>query len=239
MIAFVPWNLAAGAPPIDTESLHLWRIQAGPDGTDPTALWPLLSAAEQARALRLATQTLRDRYVRAHGGLRLILSLYLNMLPQSIVFETSERGKPALLGTPDAAPVRLEINLTGSHELALAAVTLDRPIGVDCELIRPRTELLGIARRMFSRQVVDALEGTPEPGRLEAFYAAWTALEAEVKADGRGLFRPRDAAAPRLTTAHFRPQSGYMAAVAREDLPAAPLWGAYELSGWAGGSPGR
>jgi 4'-phosphopantetheinyl transferase len=155
----------------------------------------------------------------------------MNKDPHSIVFTHYDQGKPALLGASDDPPVRLQINLTGSHELALVAVTLDHPIGVDCELIRPRPELLGIARRMFSRQVADTLEGTPESDRLDAFYAAWTALEAEVKADGRGLFQPRDPAAQRLATAHFLPQSGYMAAVAREQLPAPPLWGAFEWSG--------
>ena len=233
MLAFTPWDAGAGAPPLDAESLHLWRIQAGPDGADPPDLWPLLSPAEQARALRLATQTLRDRYVRAHGGLRLVLGLYMNTLPQSIVLKTSEQGKPGLMGASANLPGRLEINLTGSHDLALVAVTLGYPIGVDCELIRPRPEFLGIARRMFSQQMVDTLEATPEPDRLDAFYAAWTALEANVKADGRGLFQPPDPAAPRLATAHFLPQSGYMAAVAGEQLPAAPLWGAYEWSGGA------
>jgi 4'-phosphopantetheinyl transferase len=233
MLAFAPWEAKAGAPRLDAEALHLWRIQAGPDGTDPTQLWPLLSPAEQARALRLATQTLRDRYVRTHGSLRLILGLYLKQSPQSIAFKISEQGKPALIGTPANPPVRLEINLTGSHDLALVALTLDCPIGVDCELIRPCQELLGIARRMFPGPVADALEGTPEPERLRAFIVAWTALEAEVKADGRGLFQPRDPTAPRLTTAHFVPQSGYMAAVAREQLPGTHLWGAYEWSDWA------
>jgi 4'-phosphopantetheinyl transferase len=231
MLNFTPWDASAGAPPLAAESLHLWRIQAGPDGEDPAVLWPLLSPAEQARAERLATSALRDRYVRAHGCLRLILSKYLKKQPQDIVFTISKQGKPSAFQSSDGLHQRVEFNLTGSHDLALVAVAPDRPIGVDCELIRPRRELLGIARRMFSRQVADALESTREPQRLDAFYAAWTALEAQVKADGRGLFRPRDPGPPRFSTAHFRPQSGYIAAVAGEQLPADHLWGGYEWSG--------
>ncbi len=230
MLRFSPWDAAAAAPPLGAHSLHLWRIQAGPAGADPAALWPLLSPAEHARARRMVTQTLQDRYARVHGYLRLILSLYTREMPERIVFTTSGQGKPSLLQPPGAPPHRLRFNLTGSYDLALVAITRDRPVGVDCELIRPRQDFLGIARRMFSQQVADALEGTPEPNRLGAFYAAWTALEAQVKADGCGLFRPRGRGATRLTTAHFVPESGYVAAVARDQLPPPRLWGAYEVT---------
>jgi 4'-phosphopantetheinyl transferase len=231
MIDFVPWSQAAGGLHLDAQGVHLWRIRAGPDGAEPAELWSMLSPAEQTRALRFAAQTLRDRYIRAHGGLRRILSVYLRRSPQEIAFTVSKQGKPSVLQPAAGLGRRVEFSLTGSYDLAVVAVSLDRPIGVDCELIRPRPELIGIARRMFSQQVAEALEGMPGPQRLDAFYAAWTALEAQVKADGCGLFRPRDAAATPLTTAHVLPQSGYMAAVAREQLPATDLWQGYEWSG--------
>lgn len=237
MLAFGPWRGAEGHPPLDEDSVHLWRVQVGPGGTDPAGLWSLLSLPEQARAERLATQTLRDRYVRTHGCLRQILSQYLKQHPHAIVFKESERGKPEVAQTAAGLRRRIEFNLTGSHELALVAITLNLPIGVDCEFIRPRREILGIARRMFARQTVEALERTPEPQRLHAFYAEWTALEAQVKADGRGLFRPQDPTAPLLTTAHFSPQSGYVASVSRERLPAAHLWAGYAWPGNPRSSP--
>ena len=231
MMDFVPWSPAAGRLHLGAQGVHLWRIPAGPNGAEPAELWPVLSPAEQTRALRFASRTLRDRYIRAHGGLRRILSSYLNEAPHELVFIVSPHGKPSVRQLAAGPGRRVEFSLTGSHDLALAAVSLDHPIGVDCELIRPRPELIGIARRMFSQQVAEALETTPEPQRLDAFYAAWTALEAQVKAEGSGLFRPRDPAATPLMTAHFVPQSGYMAAVARERLPATALWQGYEWSG--------
>lgn len=233
LLAFTPRGKAAGCPSLGADALHLWRIQTGATGADPAGLWPLLSPTERTRAGRLATATLRDRYVRAHGGLRLILGLYLDQSPQTIVFSTSAQGKPSLFQPPAGLPERLGFNLTGSHDLALAAISLDLPVGVDCELIRPCPELLSIARRMFSPQVAQALERTPEPDRLEAFYAAWTALEAQVKADGRGLFRPREPNALPLATAHCLPQPGYIAALARHRLPPPRLWRAFEWSSGA------
>jgi 4'-phosphopantetheinyl transferase len=74
----------------------------------------------------------------------------------------------------------------------------DAALGVDCEWIRPRANLPTIARRLFEPATVAALEAAPESERLERFHIAWTALEADVKCDGRGLFRPASARNRRL-----------------------------------------
>lgn len=232
MLPFTPWQGQSGPPPLGPSDLHLWRIQIGAaDGSDPKLL-RLLGSDEQARAQLRANAMLRARYVRAHADLRRILGLYLDLPPAEIAFTQGAHGKPAL--TASQNPAGIEFNLTGSGDLALLAISLEVPVGVDCEQIRPCRELLGIARRMFSTQVAQALADTPEPERLDAFYTAWTALEAEVKADGRGLFGPRDrraAAAPRtLGIAHFRPLPGYLAAVARSHLPPVLQWRAFGLA---------
>lgn len=217
--------------PLDPGTLHLWRLRLASAAGDTTDLWSLLSDAEQDRAERLATETLRERYVRSHGRLRLILSHYLRQDPQDIVFRFSDLGKPSVEQGGREPSARIEFNLSGSHDLALVAVRLGRPVGVDCELIRPRREILGIARRMFSPAVAQTLEDLPAHQRIEGFYAAWTTLEAQVKADGRGLFRPRGPVAAHLTTAQFRPAEGYLGAAAAEQLPGPDRWACYEWSG--------
>lgn len=232
MLPFTPWQGQSGPPPLGPADLHLWRIRiAAADGSDPNLL-RLLGADEQARVQRLASATLRARYVRAHADLRRILGLYLGLPPAEIAFAQAANGKPALAACQN--PARLEFNLTGSGDLALLAISLEVPVGVDCEQIRPRRELLGVARRMFSLEVAQALAEAPESERLDAFHTAWTALEAEVKADGRGLFRPRDPGSPGagevLGIAHFRPLPGYLAAVARQDLPPVEQWSIHHLA---------
>lgn len=232
MLNFTPWPPASGTPPLGPDDLHLWRIQTGDPGISPQALAPLLDAGERVRAQRLANPALRARYVRAHGILRRILALYLGQPPGDIAFTQGPQGKPALAAPPH--PARLEFNLTGSGDLALAAISLSRPVGIDCEWVRPRRELLGVARRVFAPEVALALAETPVPDRLEPFYTAWTAMEAVVKADGRGLFQPRDprglAADQVLAVAHCLPLPGYIAAVARADLPPVEQWGSFELA---------
>jgi 4'-phosphopantetheinyl transferase len=82
---------------------------------------------------------------------------------------------------------------------------------------------------MFTPEQVRILSETPEPRRLEAFYRAWTALEADVKADGRGLFRPRAGPAIPPQVMHCIPAPGHIAAVARAALPPLDTWVALEL----------
>jgi 4'-phosphopantetheinyl transferase len=231
-LRFTPWPSGSDAPLLGPGDLHLWRIQTGDPGISPQDLAPLLDAGEQVRAERLTNPSLRARFIRAHGGLRRILAVYLSQAPGDIAFVQGPQGKPALAASPHLA--RLEFNLTGSGDLALAVISMSRPVGVDCERVRPCRELLGIARRMFTPEIVLALAETPVPDQLGAFYAAWTALEAEVKADGRGLFRPRDpgdqGAGPVLDVAHCLPLPNYIAAVARTDLPPVEHWGAFEMA---------
>lgn len=227
---FARWDSHSPTPTLARGALHLWHIHTGPIGADPDRLWPLLCTDEQQRARRFATETHRGRFVRAHGGLRFILGLYLKQKPQHIVFGKSSTGKPGLTRDHLWQDTRLEFNLTGSHDLALVAVSSGYPVGVDCEHIAPRRETMAVARRMFPADVVRALEAAPEDERLDGFFAAWTALEAEVKADGRGLFHPPDPLAPALDIAQFAPQPGYIAAVARQHLPPADAWESFAWS---------
>jgi 4'-phosphopantetheinyl transferase len=128
-----------------------------------------------------------------------------------------------------AGGARLEFNLTTTADIALVGVSLDSALGVDCEQVRPRTEMMAVARRMFAPRAVADLARLPESRRLEAFYRAWTALEADAKADGRGLFRPRASGAVPAEIRHAIPAAGHIAAVAREVLPPIRSWAALEL----------
>ena len=141
------------------------------------------------------------------------------------MFRYGPAGKPYLA----AAPKGFEFNLTTAHDLALVGTSLGSPLGVDCERIRPRRGLTGIAQRMFEPERAAAIATLPEPEALTAFYRAWTALEADAKADGRGLFRPRAAGAEPPQVRHCVPDPGYIAAVARARVPPPSCWQTLEL----------
>jgi 4'-phosphopantetheinyl transferase len=226
MLHALAWERVSRAPTLDDGVLDLWKITACAEGDPATDVWPMLSPAERERAERLRLASHRERYLRAQGGLRRILASYVDCRPEDLVFLRGSAGKPYLKDTP------LHFNLTTSADLALIGVSLKEPVGVDCEHVRPRLEVDGVARRMFPPEVAGRVISAPHPERLEHFYLAWTALEADVKSDGRGLFRRRadpPGHAPRIE--HCTPHPGFIAAVARLRLPPVQQWRALILDG--------
>jgi len=219
------WQPAAALqnlPPLAPNDLHLWRIRTAAPGMNLADCWALLGDAQRQRAAAMRLTERRAHYVRAHAGLRLILARYLSVAPADLNFIYGINGKPALA---DAA---LQFNLTTSGELALVAISATA-VGVDCELMRPQRRWRAIAQRMFAPEIVAALETAAETERLARFYQAWTALEAEVKCDGRGLFRARAADENPPQIAQFVPAAGYSAAIARATLPPVNEWLMFDL----------
>lgn len=215
------WNKTKTPPQLRPGALHLWKIPTGKTGAAISDLWPLLSPRERGRAERLRLARFRDRYVQAHAGLRLILSSYLPVGPRTIVLKYGSAGKPRLSETQ----IPIEFNLTTSGDLALVAVSMQEQVGVDCEQIRERANMIKIAKRMFPPEEARQVAAATESECLRRFYLAWTALEAEVKADGRGLFRRKEPSDQEtLEVMHCVPEPGFIAAVARKNLPQATLW---------------
>lgn len=220
--------------------IHLWRIRTDARGMDLDRCLSALGEPQRVRAGKMRHVAYRDRYLRAHAGLRTILARYLRIPPQTIVFAYGPAGKPRL----QSGTLALSFNLTTSGDLALVGLCAgsepESELGVDCERLLPRSDLLGIAERMFEPAAIRALAAIPETARLALFYQFWTALEADAKSDGRGLFQPRanDAIRPAIT--HCIPETGYLAAIARARLPAVTEWLTFDLeSGNATDSPAR
>jgi len=221
------WRPVRHPPPLPPDGLHLWRIKAGPDGAPLAELRSLLSPRESERAARLLFDNHRERYVRAHAGLRAILSGYVGIDPQAIELRYADAGKPYLANSLRA----LDFNLTTTGDLALVALSSGEPIGVDCEQLRDRRSLVAIAARMFSPEEASRIAAAPEEEQSERFHVAWTGLEAEVKVDGLGLAgRKQPSAQSSIQIKHCMPAPGFIAAVARKDLPPVGNWITLELS---------
>jgi 4'-phosphopantetheinyl transferase len=225
----IQWRSVANAPQIATGDLHLWRIRTDTTGLNLSHGLELLGDRQRARAEQMRHRPYRERYIRAQAGLRLVLAYYLDTPPESIVYAHGPAGKPYL--PENTRPV--SFNLTTTGDLALVGISAGRgavaELGVDCEWIRPRIDILAVAKRMFRPELLRSLEDTPEPERLDAFYRTWTAHEADAKADGRGLFRPRAPEAIPPAIAHCIPEPGYVAAIARASLPPASEWVTLDL----------
>jgi 4'-phosphopantetheinyl transferase len=120
----------------------------------------------------------------------MLLSAYMQMPPEQIRFQYSLRGRPSL--ALDQNDIRLDLNVSHSHEMALLAFSLGPAVGIDVEYMHPEIDHKQIAERFFSAQEIASLRNLPNSLQPIAFFSCWTRKEAFIKATGEGLSRPLD-----------------------------------------------
>ena len=206
-----PFNWPAGPvrPQLAPGEIHLWRATLD----DPIRLSgaeSVLSRDELFRAARFAQVVDRERFILAHGALRMVLGLYVSADPQSLEFRTGPMGKPALVQTF----TDLRFNLSHSGDIALIAVTRGREVGVDVERVQRDIEFDPIVEHYFEPTEAWDLRTAPPHERVGKFFDLWTRKEACVKAEGTGLgSRARH---ERFAARNLCPAMGYAGAVASE-----------------------
>ena len=168
--------------------VHVWRAEVAQHTSALSELGSLLSPAEQERADRFYFAADRERFVVAHGCLRVLLGRYLRETPRTLRFLDNPHGKPALEPSGDQAGLRF--NLSHSQGLVLYAVARGREVGVDVEQIRLVADFERIAEQFFSPAERKKLKMLRTECKLDGFFGLWTLKEAYVKARGQGLSVP-------------------------------------------------
>ncbi len=167
--------------------VHVWRadLDAVPD-----ELVDLLSPEERARATRIVREPARARWASSRGVLRALLGRYLERPPGALRFQTGPHGKPAL---PEGE--LLSFNVSHSAGLALYVLARGAPVGVDVELLAPRTprDEVALAERVLGPDAAQRLRALPPSARHREFLRQWVRHEAALKCLGIGLL---DEAAP-------------------------------------------
>lgn len=153
-----------------------------------SALQPLLSPDEAGRATRFRFPLDRDRFIIARAVLRILLGLYTDVSPVHLRFSYGPYGKPSLAGALPHGPVRF--NLSHSRGLALYAVTRDREVGVDLEMIRADFGWRTVAGRLLSSGEIASISALPPEEQVQMFFTYWARKEALAKALGGGLALP-------------------------------------------------
>jgi 4'-phosphopantetheinyl transferase len=157
-----------------SDEVHVWSVDLG----RPAAhLAGALSEDELLRAAAFKVEDGRRNYVAARAALRALLGGYLRQDPAAVRFSAGAQGKPRL-----DHPSLLQFNVSHSGSAGLIAVASEAAVGVDIEEVKPRADLGGIARRVFTEREREAIAGDEL-----AFYRHWVAKEAFVKATGRGV----------------------------------------------------
>jgi 4'-phosphopantetheinyl transferase len=141
-----------------------------------------LSPDELEVASRFHFHVDRQRYEASHSALRHIMSGYTSLEPRAIRFIAGPWGKPEL-----AHDKRMQFNLSHSGLLAMVAISLIEPVGIDVEDLRREVDHLAIASAAFSQaENRDLLSCSPSQ-RIELFFRTWVKKEAYLKARGVGL----------------------------------------------------
>ena len=187
MAEIATWSEAPEALSLATGEVHVWRLDLDQPESVLAEFRRTLEAEELERAGRFHFEKHRRHFVVGRGGLRYVLSRYLDVKPEELRFKYGAFGKPALVGD------ELRFNMSHSHGVALFAVAADRELGVDVEHMRADFASEDIAQRFFSPVEVAAFNALPAEEQVAAFFRCWTRKEAYIKAIGRGLSEPLDA----------------------------------------------
>jgi 4'-phosphopantetheinyl transferase len=176
---------ARRALPLSCAEVHVWHRSLAHDDKHEE-LAGLLSTDERLRAARFVFERDAVRYVVGRATLRQILGAYLAVTPERIAFSYGPQGKPALAWPREP----LAFNVSHSGDVALYAVSWDRRLGVDVELVRQVDDLNGLAAQVFAVAERTELASLAPDQRVRAFFDGWTRKEAFVKAVGEGLSHP-------------------------------------------------
>ncbi|BAZ38832.1 4'-phosphopantetheinyl transferase HetI [Calothrix sp. NIES-4101] len=179
------WLAAPAELKLLKDEIHVWRLDLDRPESQLQQFVSLLSDDELARADRLYFQQHRQRFIVGRGILRTILSKYLHVLPQELQFSYEAFGKPVLAEKFSSS--NLWFNLSHCQSMALCAVCLNRPIGIDLEYIRPITDVVTLAQQFFSPNEYAAMKSLPPNQKQEVFFRYWTCKEAYLKATGAGI----------------------------------------------------
>lgn len=153
----------------------------------------LLSPQERERASRLLDDRARLHWSVSRAVLRDLLAGATGEDPRRLRFELGGNGKPYLRRSSSDGP---RFNLSHSGSLALYAISWEREVGVDVEVLErgrgaARNEV-AIARRMLGPEVAARLASLDPEARHRELLAAWVAHEALVKCLGVGIGQAYD-----------------------------------------------
>jgi 4'-phosphopantetheinyl transferase len=211
-------------------SLQIWL--ASVDDVDLAPARGSFSADELARAERMGSPSLRQRFLARRWMARALLARETGEGPGALVLERrcercGELHPASPLGAGSGG-----VWWSASSSAGLAAVAIaDWRVGIDLEQRRERPRWEQIARRFYSEEEWRAASGSPA-----RFLEFWTLKEAYLKALGLGLpgglrslectgLSPSGggwsagAAHPGWCFRHLDPGPGFIAAVAVEGTP--------------------
>lgn len=168
-----------------TDLVRVWIIPV--DVPPDTALRcrGVLDDSERARAAGFVSPRDQQRFAIAHGALRILVGRELRTRAAALSWTPGRYGKPEL-----APPWSgLHTSLSHSGDMIAAAISTDRPVGVDIQHLVPGLDAVGLSARFFPPDEAEYVAaGRDASARADRFAHLWARREAVVKAAGGRLW---------------------------------------------------
>lgn len=136
----------------------------------------VLTPKEIDKALKFRKPDDFKRFVCARYGLRKILSSFVNVFPQNIVFNVCFNQKPYVDD--------IKFNVSHCGDLVLIAVS-QNDVGIDIEFNKRDFEFKSLLDLTFNQKEINLIENSVDS--TSVFFWLWTRKEALLKATGEGI----------------------------------------------------
>lgn len=173
--------------------IHLWVVR-DKEVQDPALLdryRAFLNEEEARQHRRFIFDRHRHQYLVTRALIRSTLSAYCpEVAPPDWRFAKNPYGRPHAVNLPKGR--ELHFNLSHAEGLVVAALSTQRAMGVDVEIMDRKVAVEQLAQRFFSFRETEDLLDLGESKQAARFFDLWTLKEAYIKACGMGLSIPLD-----------------------------------------------
>ena len=146
-----------------------------------SALHGILSPDEQSRAAGIRREAAAHEFIASRGVTRELLALDCGCAPGDIAIGTDAHGKPRL----EHPRPGMAFNLSHSGGFCALATGGVARVGVDIETVRPTVG--DLTASVFTPREAIRYAAIAPSEQMRAFFRAWVAKEAYLKATGEGL----------------------------------------------------
>jgi len=147
----------------------------------------VLSGDERMSAARFMKYEDAMRYAVTRVVLRHALSERIGLPADELQFQRDANGRPRLASIKGKKRTLLDFNVSHSGQHVIIGLAVGRRIGVDIEARRPHLDCQTLAATVLAPREQARVASLPAHQRADAFYDAWTAKEALLKALGIGI----------------------------------------------------
>jgi 4'-phosphopantetheinyl transferase len=173
---------------LDFDMVHVWFCDLDDGRHSGTFDESILSPDERERADGLKSTVARLRFVERCSFIRQTLGVLAGIAPERLEFLSGFHGKPLLTRTAGSGgPREIRFNVSHSENILALAVSFDRELGIDIEVVNPIGDEITLAGSYFHPEEIERLVALPQRERCTGFYRLWTREEAVAKLSGRAL----------------------------------------------------